>query len=378
MTDPKAIGLYLHVPFCEKKCAYCDFYSSFVTEDLLDAYEKRLIRVIYEWGGRVDRPIRTVYFGGGTPSLLGRRLPGVMQAVREAFALLPQAEITLEMNPGNRVEPVLENARKAGVNRLSIGAQSGDDQVLALLGRRHTAADTLFCVAEARKAGFHNLSLDLMLGLPHSTRESLRKDAEFLLAAAPEHLSAYLLKIEPNTLFARKRAELLLPDEDEQAEQYLLLCEILRENGWRHYEISNFCREGFESRHNIIYWRDEEYLGIGPSAHSFLNGKRFYYPRDLRAFLKGNRPLPDGEGGGWEEYIMLALRLKEGLVFSRLQERFGKRPGAAAAERLAPYRKAGLLTLDERSIALTERGMLVSNSLITEILNILGKDGEPI
>ena len=374
MTDP-AIGLYLHIPFCERKCAYCDFYSAFATEDLLDRYAKTLTERIREWGGKTDRPISSVYFGGGTPSLLGDRILPVMEAVRRSFSVMPDAEITVEMNPSGNVSIFLAAAKAAGVNRLSIGAQSGDTRELSLLGRRHTAADTLLTVEAARKAGFDNLSLDLMLGLPFSTQESTGRNIGFILSAHPEHISAYLLTLEPNTLFYKKQGELSLPDEEALAAQYRLLCEVLRQHGYRHYEISNFCREGYESRHNLLYWQDREYIGIGPAAHSFYKGKRFFYPRDLKAFLKGNHPTPDGMGGDLAEYVMLSLRLAEGVRFSELEKRFSRSFPFDPAKKLAPFLKEGLLTVTDEAIALTEKGMLLSNRVIAEILNLLESEG---
>ena len=374
MTDP-AIGLYLHIPFCERKCAYCDFYSAFATEELLDRYAKTLIEKIKEWGGKIDRPVSTVYFGGGTPSLLGNRILSLTEAVRRSFSVMPDAEITVEMNPPPDADNFLAAAKEAGVNRLSIGAQSGDTRELSLLGRRHTAKETLVTVEAARRAGFDNLSLDLMLGLPFSTGESTRRNIEFILSAHPEHISAYLLTLEPNTLFYKKQTELSLPDEEALARQYYAVCEALKQNGYRHYEISNFCREGYESRHNLRYWHSQEYIGIGPAAHSFYEGNRFYYPRDLKAFLAGNEPVPDGTGGDLAEYVMLSLRLAEGLRFSELENRFSRSLPFDPATQFAPLIKEGLLSFTDKSIALTEKGMFLSNSVIAEILNLLESEG---
>lgn len=367
MTD-KTLGLYLHIPFCAAKCAYCDFYAAFPGGDLLERYTARLAEEIKRWGGVLDRPIlHTVYFGGGTPSLLGDGLIPIMQAVRCAFRLERDAEITLEMNPASENSAVLRAAKAAGVNRLSIGAQSGDDEMLRRLGRRHTAADTRAAVREARAAGFHNISLDLMLGLPDSGLKTLQKDIDFILSAEPSHISAYILKLEQNTAFYQRRDALNLPDDDSAAEQYLYLCERLEKNGYSHYEISNFCRAGAESRHNLTYWRCEEYLGIGPSAHSFINGERFYYPRDLKAFMRGESTVSDGSGGDKAEYMMLRLRLAAGLRLSDYRARFGEDLPDGVRDAALPLVRAGLVHLTEDAIALTDRGMLVSNSIITEL-----------
>lgn len=415
------LGLYLHIPFCALRCAYCDFYSAVTTEVMLDRYAVRLSEEIRKWGKEIRRPLATVYFGGGTPSLLGERISGVMSAVRESFEVMPDAEITLEANPECFILPAesadgkqislpafLSAAVKSGVNRLSIGVQSGLKQELKLLGRRHTAADAENAVKLARQAGFKNISLDLMIGLPNSDCETLRRSLDFLLGLEPEHISAYMLKLEPNT--ALERRGIALPDDDSVAEQYLFTCEYLEKAGFRHYEISNFARSGFEGRHNSGYWNGGEYLGIGPSAHSYLAGqrkgvcetdaaqeerplkKRFFYPRDLKAFLNGSRgaktpaeefpdfpqsisPLiiSDGYGGSAEEYIMLALRTSDGINFREYERRFEPLPHEFYEE-CRRLEKAGLMRVSEASAALTDRGMLVSNSIILRLIEFSAGD----
>lgn len=368
MIDKEPLGLYLHVPFCKKRCAYCSFYSAFDSEELKDEYTKRLITVIKERGGKISRPVNTVYFGGGTPSLLYKRLSIIMQAVREAFSVTGDAEITLEVNPGGDTERILSAAANAGINRLSVGVQSGSDKMLALLGRTHTAKDAIDTVSAARKLGFKNISADIMIALPGSDIKSLENDIDFVCALKPQHISAYILKTEENTLFYKKAETLDLPDDDGAADQYLYLCRCLKSRGFNHYEISNFCLDGMESRHNLKYWDCSEYLGIGPSAHSFLNGKRFHYPENLHGFLKGCDPVPDGDGGDAEEYIMLSLRLGRGLLFDGYRKRFGSNPPEKIINTAKPLEKVGLCRITENGISLTDRGMAVSNSIITEFL----------
>lgn len=368
LTDKEPIGLYLHIPFCKKRCAYCSFYSSFDSEELKDEYTKRLITVIRERGGKISRPVNTIYFGGGTPSLMYERLIPVMQAVRESFLVERNAEITLEINPDGASERILTAAAEAGINRLSVGAQSGSDKMLSLLGRTHTAADTRRTVENARKLGFKNISADIMIALPGSDTESLKNDIDFVCGLEPQHISAYILKTEENTLFYKKASQLDMPDDDSAADQYLYLCHTLEDRGFNHYEISNFCLDGTESRHNLKYWGCFEYLGIGPSAHSFLNGKRFYYPDDLRGFLRGAEPVPDGDGGDPEEYIMLSLRLGSGLKFDGYRRRFGKELPEKIINAAKPLEKIGLCRITKSAILLTDKGMAVSNSIITELL----------
>lgn len=366
MTDNG--GLYLHVPFCQKKCRYCDFYSGFSDEIQIDRYTKALIKSINQWGGKFHRPIDTIYFGGGTPSLLNHRLPEVVKAVRESFKVLPDPEITLEINPTVKTQEILCFAKEAGVNRLSIGMQSGIDRELEILGRTHTFADTENTVKAARNSGFSNISLDLMIGLPESTEKSLTESLDKITALNPEHISAYILKIEENTAFYKTAESLNLPDDDAVSDQYLLMCEYLKEKGYGHYEISNFAKESFESRHNLKYWLGADYLGLGPSAHSFIDNKRFFYPRDLKGFIEGNSPIFDGLGGGEEEFIMLRLRLKSGVNENEYRNKFGKNLTDTFKEKAQLFQKNGLMTIENDRYSLTDSGMLLSNSIITECL----------
>lgn len=354
------LGLYLHIPFCNGKCAYCDFYSANTNEELIDSYLTALIREIKQWGGKINRPIDTIYLGGGTPSLLNHRLIPLLNAIYENFKVLNNAEITLELNPADNVLEILQNAKSAGINRISIGAQSGSDSELLTLGRRHTVADTENAVKLARSLGFNNVSLDLMLGLPDSNCQTLKKSLDFLINLNPEHISAYILKIEEKTKFYKLKDRLNLPDDDKVCDQYLFMCEYLESKGFCHYEISNFCKDDKASQHNLKYWKCEEYLGIGPSAHSYFEGKRFYYPRDLKAFIKGNVPIPDGTGGDLSEQIMLALRLKDGIKTEILPTN--------ALKKCELFAKNGLATLKDNNFSLTNNGMLLSNTIISEIL----------
>lgn len=354
------LGLYLHVPFCVKKCAYCDFYSAVTTEQMLDKFTKGLIKEIKRWGGIIDRPIDTLYIGGGTPSLLQHRIMDIIGAVRENFELLPNAEITAELNPSGDITDFLQYAKKAGVNRLSIGVQSGIDGELKMLGRQHTVADAKKTVDTARELGFDNISLDLMLCLPDSTTDTLSKSIDCILSLEPEHISAYMLKIEPNTIFGRISPT--LPDEDAQSQQYLYMCDRLENAGYSHYEISNFARNGYESRHNTKYWILEDYLGIGPSAHSCLNGRRFYYPKDLHGFIESPETVDDGAVEE-SERIMLGLRLKDGITV--------KNPSGRLSDFLSQLEKAKLIKINGDNISLTNSGMLVSNSIITEITELV-------
>lgn len=367
MTRP--LGLYLHVPFCAGKCPYCDFYSLAAGPEAMDAYTSRLEALLAQYGAACARPLRTVYFGGGTPSLLGeKRLARLLEEIARRFSLEPGAEITCEANPTWVDRPFFAALRRAGFNRLSMGLQSANEGELRLLGRAHGPQDARHAVEAARAGGFGNLSLDLMLGLPGSSEETLGQSTAFAAELEPEHISAYLLKVEPGTPFAAR--DLALPDGDQAADQYLFCVRELEARGYGQYEISNFARPGRESRHNLLYWRDEEYLGLGPAAHSFYEGRRFYWARDLAGFLAGSRPVEDGPGGSLEEYAMLALRLREGLRRQGLRERFGERGEEAFQKVLANGARcpARLLRRLPEALALTPEGFLASNAVTARLL----------
>ena len=356
-AEPRPIGLYLHVPFCKVKCLYCDFYSMPAGEETKDAYTSALCRAIDE----ADPLCDTVYFGGGTPSQLGTaRLTALLSHIRRT----PDCEVTLECNPGDADSLDFRALAAAGVNRISMGLQSANDAERRALGRRSDAATVRRAVALARAAGITNLSLDLMLGIPGQTAESLAKSIDFCLALEVPHISAYLLKIEDGTPFAAMRDRLALPDEDTVCDDYLQTVEALTAAGLRQYEISNFARPGFESRHNLKYWRCEPYLGLGPAAHSFLDGRRFYYPRDLQAFLDGRPPIPDGAGGDPAEWLMLRLRLMEGVTDAAFAARFGRPLPAAFRQSAERFARQGLMTVTDGAAALTPAGCLLSNPII--------------
>lgn len=360
-------GLYLHIPFCVKKCRYCNFYSSFMSEELLNKYCDALIREIKQWGGSFNRPIDTVYFGGGTPSLLGYNLPMILDAVAGSFSLSSDSEITLEINPDGNIENFLDIAKTSGVNRISIGAESGIDEELKLLGRTHSVEDTVNAYNYARKIGFDNISLDIMIGLPDSDDNSLNKSLKFVTGLEPEHISAYILQVEKNTAFYNMRDTLDFKDDDTKANQYLKMCEVFENGGYSHYEISNFSKSGFESRHNNKYWTGAEYLGIGPSAHSMLSGKRFFYDSNLKSFINGAKPVFDGIANDKEEFIMLRLRLKKGISLKEYEASFGEELSNEFYKKCLLFEKNGLMNISSESISLTNEGMLVSNSIISEL-----------
>lgn len=353
-------GLYLHIPYCLAKCRYCDFYSAGASRGVPDEYVDALIaRIKATCPGRPE----TLYFGGGTPSLL---FPAQVSRLVKAAGPLPGAEITLEANPETVDEEKLAGFRAAGVNRLSLGVQTADDESLSRTGRPHTAAQSKAALAAAKAAGFENITGDIMLALPHYTREEFDRTLALLVEGGATHISAYLLKIEPGTSFG-KNPPPGLPSEDEAADFYLYAVEELAKAGYAQYEISNFAKPGFEGRHNLIYWDCRDYLGLGPAAASCMEGKRFSFGRSTADFLAGAAPTPEGECTG-ADYIMLRLRLAEGLRLSLLKERYGL---AFDEGRLAFIRRcaaAGYAVFDGDRLALTPEGMLVQNSILTELL----------
>ncbi len=345
----KPIGLYVHVPFCVKKCPYCDFYSVPHSGWKTDEYAAAVIRNLKRYGLQYD----TVYFGGGTPGLFPYQIGQILGAADYT----KDAEITVECNPDSVDECALLYLKKSGVNRLSFGVQSLSIEELSALGRTHHPERAKAMIRRASGLGFKNISADLMLGIPRQTEQSLSHTIEELVQLPITHVSAYILKIEPNTVFGKKPPE--LPDEDAQAALYLQAVELLAQHGFAQYEISNFAKSGFESRHNLKYWRCEEYVGIGPAAHSYFGGKRYAVPRSFAQFLENEaqpEQLTDDAPDREEERIMLGLRLTEGIPLT-----------PALTERLAQIPNH-LYQIRDNRLSLTPEGFLVSNEIISLLI----------
>ena len=282
------LGIYIHIPFCRSKCDYCDFYSLAGREDRMDAYQKALLAHIRETAPLAQGiPVDTIYFGGGTPSWYGaRRIQELLSALSKLFQVEKDAEITVEANPDSVDLRALRRLRKAGVNRLSLGMQSGCPQELESVHRPHTVRQVDEAVAAARKAKLNNVSLDLIYGLPGQTMDSWKATVEHALSLIPQHLSCYGLKVEEGTPLARRAAEgEILPDDDQQADLYLWTVGRLERAGYPQYEISNFAKPGYESRHNLRYWLTRPYIGFGPGAHSDFGGRRYSFVRDLDRYI---------------------------------------------------------------------------------------------
>lgn len=363
----KKIGLYIHIPFCKSKCPYCDFYSLKKGDSNGENYVSAVKDSLESWAQKTEKKADTLYFGGGTPSLLGGdKISEIVTAAKKHFVC--DGEVTVECNPSCIEEDFFKKIASVGVNRISLGMQSAVDDERKRLGRLADVRAVERAIGLAHKAGINNISLDVMIGIPDQSEKSLKETLCFCVNSGAKHISAYMLKLEEDTWFHKNAHKLNLPDDDFTADLYLMMIDILAENGFAQYEISNFAKAGYESRHNLKYWNCDEYLGIGPSAHSFLDGKRFFYPRDISFFESGGDSVADGDGGGLEEYIMLRLRLAEGLVFEKCEERFPSFFKEEYLKKCALLEKAGFIKADQKHLSLTSKGFLVSNSVIEKII----------
>lgn len=344
-------SLYLHIPFCKSKCSYCSFYS--VPSDYKAEYTDSLIRAIKQYGGK---RLKTVYFGGGTPSVLGASLfTRIMEAVRENFDICNDAEITVEANPDSLDNEFLQALESAGVNRLSLGIQSFNDDELKRIGRIHDAKTALDAIDRARNYGFENISCDLIFGLPQQSVRDFEENVKTLVKLNIPHISCYNLQVEKGTAIYGVK----VPDEEIQAQMYNALCNTL--SGYRHYEISNFCLDGFHSRHNSVYWTGEDYLGLGPSAHSKIGNTRAYFDSDIRAFTdKKSFDFDFTEEIQDElfEKIMLGLRTDSGIPTTLIKN---------SKNYIDSICKAGFAKIKNGRVILTDKGYYLSNTIISDI-----------
>ena len=377
------LGLYIHVPFCSAICQYCNFNRGLLD----DASKRRYVRAAV--AEIRSAPVRlglgaapsadTIFFGGGTPSLLDAgELAAILDACRDRFAVDDDAEVTVEANPETVSVQALAAYREAGVNRISFGVQSFRDDELRRLGRIHDVARAQRAVAEAREAGFDNLSLDLMMWLPQQTVAQWLESVEAAIAVGPEHLSLYMLELYPNAPLRDEMARAgwsLAPDED-AADMYERAMARLEEAGYRQYEISNVARPGRESRHNLKYWRDEEWVGFGPGAHSTVAGQRWKNVSatdEWAGRVEAGAPIdverrvltPEER---WQEAVITGLRLSEGIDLRAFGQKYGLDIEARYGHHLRPYLEAGLAVLDKGRLRLTRRGMLVANDVLLVFL----------
>ena len=379
--DKQPLGIYIHVPFCRSKCQYCDFYSLTTKDDkLMDSYLDAMTRHIKEAGSLApNHKVDTIYFGGGTPSFFGADgMATILTAIRRYFDVANDAEITFEANPDSVNDKLLRRLRAEGFNRVSLGVQCDDDAILQKVGRPHNYAQAVTAVERIRRAGYRNLSLDLMYGLPGQTLEGWDTTLRRVLTLNPDHISCYGLKVEERTPLYSYKDACNLPDDDMQADMYLTAVEILKAKGYRQYEISNFARKGMISRHNMKYWTGGEYLGFGPDASSDFGGKRFTMVRDLLAYIDGIKhggqvvaeiqEIPHRERAG--EFLMTRLRTVDGIDPLEYERKYllPFAPLETALERCREQHLAAKAS--DGTWHLTPEGFLVSNSILSDLLLI--------
>ena len=375
------LGIYVHVPFCRSKCQYCDFYSLTTKDDhLMRSYLNAICAHIKEAGSLAPNYlVDTIYFGGGTPTYFGANgMAAILTTIRKSFDVAPDAEITFEANPDSVTDSLLRRLRNEGFNRVSLGIQCDDNEILNKLGRPHTYEQAVNAVKRIRRKGFRNLSIDLMYGLPGQNLERWEATLQNVLTLAPEHISCYGLKVEEGTPLWEIQDACNLADDDTQADMYLAAIQILRDRGYRQYEISNFSRKGHVSRHNLKYWNGGEYLGFGPDASSDFGGRRFTAVRDLHSYIEGIKnggqvlrevqEVAPRERAG--EYLMMRLRTASGLD-PKLYEQKYLLPFAPLEQAMQRFYENGLAekTFDGRW-RLTPKGFLISNSIISDLLLI--------
>ncbi len=371
----KPIGLYVHVPFCLKKCNYCDFCSfDNLGDDKREEYLQRLIKEICGYKKEERIVIDTVFFGGGTPSLLtARQFSKITDAIKDTFLLKEDIEFTIEANPKTLTKEKLLAYIGNGVNRLSIGLQSKSASELGTLGRVHDYNDFLSSYTMARECGIKNISVDIMYALPGQTLGSIEDTLNSVIALTPEHISAYSLILEEGTPLFKIKDTLDLIDEEKEFEMYTLIYKTLAKNGYNHYEISNYAKRGFECKHNLKYWQDKEFIGVGLAAYSYFDGKRYGNTRDLHEYLTSYELKPcDVEIIDKEqrrtEFIMLSLRLSEGIdlaLYKRLFDADLLKDRAEVIDRLVSL---GYLKCDNGRLYLTDIGFYLSNSIIAELI----------
>lgn len=363
-------GIYIHIPFCKRKCPYCDFYSVVADDYLRHNYARALTKRITAHSNK-SLSVNSIYFGGGTPSLMHPDdIADIIHAVRSSFDVSSNCEITLECNPSSVDFDKLCAFKAAGVNRLSFGVQSSNDDELKALGRLHDFSLAERAVLDSQLAGFDNISCDLMIGTPNQTVDSLLRSVRALCSLNIKHISCYMLKIEEGTAFDCDQIRALVADDDTVSDMYLALSEELEHLGFMQYEISNFAVSGYESRHNLKYWIGEDYIGFGPAAHSYYNNRRTYAESNVFAFIAdplADDLIEDDSPDKLLEYIMLGLRISKGISLEKINLLGGD--SSAFLKAFKPFVSAGYATLDGNNVRLTREGYLLSNGIISRLLD---------
>lgn len=378
----RKLGIYIHIPFCKRKCDYCDFVSFSNKQNLVNKYVETLKKEINKCRiSKEEYLVDTIYFGGGTPSYIDSKyIIDILEVIRNRFNVSKDAEITIEVNPGTASEEKLNDYYKSGINRLSIGLQSVDDKLLNIIGRIHSFSDFLKTYSLAEKAGFTNINVDLMIGLPTQNLSDVKIAIEKIVELSPKHISVYSLIVEKGTPIEEKisKKELFLPSETLERKMYWTVKEELEKNGYIHYEISNFAKQGYESKHNTSCWNQEEYIGFGLAAHSYINNTRYSNTEDIEEYMgvgvallgdpkKTIHEVQDKEDK-MKEYMLLALRKIEGVRISEFKKRFVDNPIYLYRKELNKLVTQELIEIEEDNIKLTNKGIDLANLVWEEFV----------
>ena len=375
------LGIYIHIPFCKQKCFYCDFCSFANKNEMQEKYVEAVINEIKNITHKEKYTVTTIYLGGGTPSILNPEyIKNILQEIKSSFKILDDAEITIEINPGTVNEEKLKKYKEYGINRLSIGLQSANDKILKKIGRIHDYKQFEETFFYARKCGFKNINVDLMIGLPTQTIEDVKQTLEKIIQKNPEHISVYSLIIEEGTIIEKliNENKLQLPDEETERIMYWTVVNELKENGYNQYEISNFSKKTYESKHNTNCWKQKQYIGLGTSAHSYLNKKRYSNTNNIEEYIKNiqenniskNITIHEEqtEESTMNEYMLLGLRMIQGININEFKHKFKTDPTVKYKEILEKLQKENLIQITKTSIKLTKQGIDFGNIVWEEFI----------
>ena len=377
------LGLYIHIPFCARKCYYCDFISYAQKQDKIEAYFNALLKEIQQESKNINKEdvVTTIYIGGGTPSFVDAKyIAKIVETIKNNYMVEENAEVTIEVNPGTVDESKLKEYKKCGINRLSIGLQSTKNELLKEIGRIHTYEEFLNCYNSARNIGFNNVNVDLMLGLPNQTMKDMEESLNKVINLSPEHISLYSLIVEENTPIEKMLQEgvLKLPPEELERQMYWKTKEILEENNYKHYEISNFAKEGYESKHNSNCWKQKEYLGFGVAAHSYYKSKRYCNTNSIEEYckniennnFKNNRTIfeEQSQEEKQKEFMLLGLRMLEGVNIQEFKNKFVNNPIYIFHGELEKLINEDLIEIDLNQIKLTNKGLDFANLVWEEFV----------
>lgn len=374
------IGLYIHIPFCAARCHYCDFFTFAGKENLIDDYVSALCYELMSLSREHDVTVKTIFFGGGTPSILQpAHFDKIFNTLHRNFTVIPDAEITVECNPGTLTKEKVRALKYCGVNRISLGVQSMNDEELKFLGRIHTSSEVIENYNLLRREGFSNINMDFIFGFPGHTLKEWKDTLAHAVSFHPDHLSAYNFILEEETKFyeLHLKGKLKLIDDEEELRHYEFLIDFLASHGFHHYEISNFAKFDHECKHNLIYWENEDYLGAGPSAWSYINGERRESTRDLKTYIKTQGAGGRGRGAVKKEKIskqeisdtlMMGLRLTKGISLKTFQGKFGQPLEKLHGGTIEKFTRLGLMETYGDYLRLTRKGLFLSNEVLCEFI----------